>query len=328
MLGDVLDDPQHYITGWELSRKRYSRAQRSLGHYYIQRAKWAEAIECYEVALSINPLFPSSWFSCGCAAMRIEKWDAATNAFSRCISLEPEEGEAYGNLAAVYMIQGKLDKAHSAMQIGLKHKRENWKLWENYQHVCMALRDFQSVIQTVLQIFDLNDKKVDIKVLQVLADFVVKDDTDKSGINGRRIEKPVSEMFGKITSRLTNNPDVWRVYSSYHHSLGNLDKAIDLQQRACRAIEATQGWDTDKESFERVVSFIATLVNLYLEQTPTNSTNIHSAKLKVNSIIKKTELSFKELDTFKSLSTLLANLDAKLSNPNTVSEAMQEVPSS
>ncbi|EFA82305.1 tetratricopeptide repeat domain 27 [Heterostelium album PN500] len=313
VLGDIKEDPELYLKGWELSRKRYSRAQRSLAHHYLARAQWQEAIDCYQVALTINPLFPNSWFSLGCAAMRLEKWDIATNAFSRCIALEPEEAEAYGNLAAVYMIQKKMDRAYVALQEGLKHRRENWKMWENFQHVCMVMKDYQSAIQCILQIFELNNKKVDLGVLQVLANFVVDDSPDRTGINGRRIEKPISEMFGKITSKLTNNSDVWRIYADYHKRLGNIEKSIDLQQRAVRCIEsALTGWDIDKEKFDRVVAYLEVLIRLYLGQEPVNSTNIYSAKLKINGIMKKVELSFKETDTYKKLQSLLDEMELKV----------------
>eukprot|EP01133_Synstelium_polycarpum_P003999 gene3999-4630_t len=310
VLGDLKDDTAHYVTAWELSRKRYSRAQRSIGHYNIKRGLWAEAIEAFQMALAINPLFPGSWFSLGCAGMRLERWEVALNAFSRVVSLEPDEAEAYGNLAAIYMMQGKLDRAFSALQEGIRYRRDNWKMWENYLQVCMGLKDYQNAVQAVLSIFELAERKVDLRVLEVIASFVTDDSLDRTGINGRRVEKKVSEMFGKITSSLTNNPDVWGIYSRYHARLGNTDKAVDLQQRACRAMEASNWEAADNIGpFDRVVKFASTLIDLYRSQTPIIMGNIHSAKLKLTSLIKKSQVAYSESDSFKLLNKLLAELN-------------------
>ncbi|EGG20930.1 tetratricopeptide repeat domain 27 [Cavenderia fasciculata] len=308
VLADVRDQPEHYITAWELSKRRYSRAQRSLGHYYIRKEKWDEAIDAYTLALAINPLFPGSWFSLGCASMRVEKWDVSVNAFSRTIALEPEEGEAYGNLASIYMRQGKLDKAFAALQEGIKHRRENWKMWENYLHVCMGLKDYQNACLATLSIFDLAEKRINLHIVQTIANFVIEDSVDRSGFNGRRFESVVTDMCDKLTAKLTNSPDLWALCSDYHFRLGHLDRAIDLQQRACRTAESEQ-WENSKDSFERVVKHQQVLVNLYLKQDPIVSENIYSSTLKIKSLLKKVEFTYSNTEPFKLLLELQSILE-------------------
>ncbi|KAM9953926.1 hypothetical protein ACTFIR_009033 [Dictyostelium discoideum] len=307
VLGDLKSDEQLYIKGWELSKKRYSRAQRSLARFYLEREQYQLCIDAFQIALAINPLFPNSWFSLGCAAMKIEKWDTALNAFSRVVSLEPEEGEGWANLASIYMYQNKMDKASSALMEGLKHKRENWKMWENFLFCCIAIKDYQNAVIAINHIFDLNDKKVNLKLLSIIADHVVsKDQLDKQGISGSKMEKTVSELFGRLTSKLTNNPDLWRLYSSYHHRLGNVDKAIDLQQKACRSCESAH-WEGEQSTFEKVLQFNTTLCDLYFQYP--NTSNIYSAKLKVKSILKKCESSWKETEHYKNFEQLLIKLN-------------------
>ncbi|EGC31895.1 hypothetical protein DICPUDRAFT_82233 [Dictyostelium purpureum] len=308
VLGDLKGDPEYYIKGWELSKKRYSRAQRALARCYMEKLEYQKCIESFTIALSINPLFPNAWFTMGCAAMRIENWETAINAFSRVVSLEPEEGEAWANLASVYMYLKQMDRAFNALQEGLKHKRESWKMWENYLHCCVAIKDYQNAIIALNQIFDLNNKKIDLKICTLVVNHVINNDIDRQGIPGRKIEKIVSEMFGRITSKLTNNPDLWRIYSQYHYSLGNTDKAIDLLQKACRSVE-TASWEGQQPTFEKVVEFNNNLCNLYFEN-PTTS-NIYSAKLKIKGLIKKCEVSWKHTDSFKTLEQLLIKLEEK-----------------
>ncbi|CAK9009253.1 unnamed protein product [Durusdinium trenchii] len=64
-LGDVMKDPQHYETAWELSKKRFARAQRSLGRYYFDKKQIAKSVEAFKLALDINPMYEGIWFTLG-----------------------------------------------------------------------------------------------------------------------------------------------------------------------------------------------------------------------------------------------------------------------
>lgn len=57
---------------------------------WLADVKWKECSEYYELALAINPLYMNTWFSLGCAYMRIDEWDKALRAFSRVVSLDPD----------------------------------------------------------------------------------------------------------------------------------------------------------------------------------------------------------------------------------------------
>lgn len=66
------------------------------------RDKYEESIPHFEDALAINPLYAATWFSFGCALIQVKNFSQASIAFSRMLHLEPEDGEAWCNLAAVY----------------------------------------------------------------------------------------------------------------------------------------------------------------------------------------------------------------------------------
>ncbi|RKO87187.1 hypothetical protein BDK51DRAFT_14076, partial [Blyttiomyces helicus] len=102
LLGDLSGNASFYEMAWQLSDGRYPRAMRSLGGYYFKRGEWVKSIESYHRALAINALFENSWFIMGCAAMRAEDWDTAVRAFSRTVSINHENGEAWTYLASVY----------------------------------------------------------------------------------------------------------------------------------------------------------------------------------------------------------------------------------
>jgi tetratricopeptide (TPR) repeat protein len=90
ILGDLTRDPTCYEMAWAISSNHYSRAQRSLGFYRMSKGEIAEAIPHFELALSINSLYPNTWFTLACAYMRLEQWDKALNAFSFVVNISPE----------------------------------------------------------------------------------------------------------------------------------------------------------------------------------------------------------------------------------------------
>jgi tetratricopeptide (TPR) repeat protein len=100
LLASVKGDPELYLKSWKLSQNRYPRAMRSLGALYYSRNQFKESIEAYQNALKINPLFENSWFVMGCAAMKIEEYETAIEAFAKCTNIDNQNGEAYNNLAS------------------------------------------------------------------------------------------------------------------------------------------------------------------------------------------------------------------------------------
>ena len=115
LLGDLEPDNavDHYERAWTVSKETSGRAMRSLGGYYFARKKFPEAIVSLKRAVKINPLLTRSWFILGCACMRVEDWESAKNAFSRCVAIDEEDGESWNNLASVYLRMGIATKIMS-----------------------------------------------------------------------------------------------------------------------------------------------------------------------------------------------------------------------
>jgi len=108
ILGDLEPEQakQHYEQAWQISNKSSGRAMRALGGYHFTRGNYVEAITCLKQAVRINPLLSRSWYVLGCACMRMEDWEGARNAFSRCVAIDEDDGESWSNLASVYLRLG------------------------------------------------------------------------------------------------------------------------------------------------------------------------------------------------------------------------------
>ncbi|KAF8878587.1 hypothetical protein CPB84DRAFT_1688262 [Gymnopilus junonius] len=215
LLGDL--DPANaehdYKHAWELSNETSGRAMRSLGGYYFARANYQEAISCLRQAVKINPLLTRSWFILGCACMRIEDWEGAKDAFSRCVAIDEEDGESWNNLASMYLRTGvskpKLDVneehtsplsesqnmeidgsseaipfenkmlAFRALKQGLRYSYENWRMWYNYMIVAMDVGELQEACRALGRIVEQTGDKagaltVDEDVLDRLVEAVTR----------------------------------------------------------------------------------------------------------------------------------------------------------
>jgi len=59
-------------------------------------------MEYFEKTLAINSLQLGCWFSYGCASLASSNYEKAAAAFRRAVSLNPDNFEAWNNLAAAY----------------------------------------------------------------------------------------------------------------------------------------------------------------------------------------------------------------------------------
>ncbi|CAM9305482.1 unnamed protein product [Pylaiella littoralis] len=176
-LGDLTQDPECWQRAWDLSGKRYARAQASLARMRFAEGKYEEACGHYEQALAVKPLLTAAWFSLGVARMRLNRWQESLQAFSTVAQQEPEEGEAWGNMGAVHMHEGNWAGAAAAFMQGLKQMPGNWRMWENQAEALIRLGRWSSAAYACHRMLDLSDKSkrgVDAEYLALLVEGALK----------------------------------------------------------------------------------------------------------------------------------------------------------
>lgn len=65
LLGDIKRKEEYYEKAWELSGRKNAKAMRALGLMKFQKGQIDESIECLKLALEINKLYPSAWYTLG-----------------------------------------------------------------------------------------------------------------------------------------------------------------------------------------------------------------------------------------------------------------------
>ena len=208
ILGDIDTDPAMYERAWEVSGKRYSRAQRSLARYYLTLKPPAleRAEDAYRKSLHINRLNHGAWFAMGCVQLELEKWEDAIESFRNAVKLEETDAEAWSNLAAAIMrvpTSGPTNLTEDEQQQGEQHKdpyrqkREalialhrasqlkptDHRIWDNVLTVAGSIppptTPYAEIILSQKRLIDLlgtkkGEKAIDLPILGMLVDYLVR----------------------------------------------------------------------------------------------------------------------------------------------------------
>ena len=73
-------------------------------------------------------------------------------AFTRCAQQEPENGEAWNNLAAIHLQLQRPAEAFNALSEAVKVKRDSWQTWGNYAQAAAQTSHWLQAARGVLQV--------------------------------------------------------------------------------------------------------------------------------------------------------------------------------
>ncbi|KAM0276481.1 hypothetical protein ACHAQH_006708 [Verticillium albo-atrum] len=110
ILGDLEQDPAHYLRAWEISNHRFARAQKSLGEYYLSQKDLPAAREAYSLAVGSNRLSPELWSRLGDIDLRLGRPGDAAEAYRRAIAaagdpIGGEDARTWSNLGSALWSQ-------------------------------------------------------------------------------------------------------------------------------------------------------------------------------------------------------------------------------
>ena len=178
-LADLTGSDELYERAWTLSRGRYGRAKRTLAKICYDRGDFRQCCGHLDEALAIHPLMPTSWYLKGLATMRLEAYEEAIVAFTRCIQQDMEIGEAWANCGAIHMKMRRHSQAYASLTEALRYKRESWQVIENLMICCLVLEKWREAVIHMNRLLDLrgkSDRPVHLDELRHLA-LMVADKT-------------------------------------------------------------------------------------------------------------------------------------------------------
>ncbi|XP_052104472.1 tetratricopeptide repeat protein 27-like [Mytilus californianus] len=297
-LGDVTRDKSYYEKAWEMSKHHNARSQRCLGYIYFAEENYEKALECFEKSLKVNSLQTPVWFTYGCCATASQDNKLAAKAFKRCVMIDTDNFEAWNNLASAYIKLKEKSKACAALKEALKCNYEDWRIWENYLLVCTDCGEFSEAIHSYHRLIDIKDKWTDPEVLGVLVRVVVEDIPDCNGKPGTSFKQKLQELFGRITSKVTNNSKIWKHYGQLTNQ--GTDNSPEIQQKVLQYLQKSHrcvvqdvNWQVDLDRCKEVATQSAELADMYTKCSEKASTSMQgiqmlsSAKLMLKGVVTK-----------------------------------------
>ncbi|KAH9707023.1 TPR REGION domain-containing protein [Citrus sinensis] len=252
-LGDVTNNDACYEKALEVSNDKSARAKRSLARSAYNIGEYETSKILWEAAMALNSLYPDGWFALGAAALKARDVEKALDGFTRAVQLDPDNGEAWNNIACLYALFFVI---MSFYPLAL---RNSWQLWENYSHVALDVGNIGQALEAVQMVLNMtNNKRIDTELLE----RIVLDLEGRTSIMGRsRENEHLMEFLGKILQQVAHGSDLWKErdrFKRFSHASLELCKVymeICSSSGSCRELFAAEMHLKNAEGFSDMEEF-------------------------------------------------------------------------
>jgi tetratricopeptide (TPR) repeat protein len=283
-LGDLTKDPAYYEKAIELSNGRYSNAFLALGEYFFGKGELATASEHYEKALKLRPLNATAWFRLGAISMQLGRWPSALRSFSEVVLQNPEEGEAWANIAAVHMHNKSPAEAYPALNEALRYQRSNWRIWVSKLYTCLDLEKYDEAIQACDTLLDLRAQRrasdqipmLEEKCVRAIVGGALKKHQaavatkDEATIgSARRTLSRVHALLDRLNATSETDALPWLLETTafFHEQTGqDAAKVLETLTQEYRALQTNVLWEKDDALVRKVCQVVSHMVHIYKQR--------------------------------------------------------------
>ncbi|XP_040382089.1 tetratricopeptide repeat protein 27 homolog isoform X2 [Oryza brachyantha] len=326
-LGDVTNNDDYYKKALEVSNNKSARALRSLARSAYNRNDFHASKILWESALALNTLFPDGWFAYGTVAWKDKDLQKAVDAFSRSVQIDPENGEAWNNIACLHMIRGKSQAAVQAFKEAVKFKRNSWEVWDNYSKVLLDTGNTRQTLEAVKIVLNLSsNKRFNTDLLEKVMTMLEEQPThlcdtqetesisSSSGDANQETRKSnqLLDIIGDILQQIVqsggSNSEIWGLYARWHKTKGNLIACSEALLKQVRSLQGSGLWH-DQMKFTKYAQASLQLCKVYMEISSSTGSRreLFSAEMHLKSSLKQAA-DFLHTPEYKALDDCLAEI--------------------
>ncbi|CCF57170.1 hypothetical protein KAFR_0C01770 [Kazachstania africana CBS 2517] len=275
ILGNIRQDPSLWEKSWEIGK--YVNAKNSLGRYYYNPPANSGITRDYSVALKhLNdslrqyPLSFETWYFYGCVALECGKMEVASEAFSRCVSLDESHPMSWSNLSAAYVELGKLKEAHSCLKRAVaSDSQKNWRIWENYMLVSVKLDEWDDVLLACKQLVHIKRDKVgegsiDLPIVEKLVELLVSTDYREDTKQQNHFQRTCIEFVCvTLPSVITTSARLWSLVARVELWRRKPWSSLESHERSFRAISHNPDLEIDEKIWNETVEACEDLIAAY-----------------------------------------------------------------
>ncbi|CAN6975029.1 unnamed protein product [Brassica oleracea var. botrytis] len=322
-LGDVTNNDSCYEKALEVSNDKSVRAKRALARSAYNRGDFEKSQMLWYAAMALNSLYPDGWFALGAAALKARDVQKAIDAFTFAVQLDPDNGEAWNNIACLHMIKKKSKESFVAFKEALKFKRDSWQMWENFSHVAMDVGNIDQTFEAIQQILRMSkNKRIDVVLLdRIMTELENRNSACKSSSSsvGSVETEPCAatpaetqrhlELLGKIIQQIVrteSTSEIWGLYARWSRIKGDLMVCSEALLKQVRSYQGSEVWN-DKERFKLFARASFELCRVYMEISVSTGSRreLFSAEMHLKNTIKQATVSFTESEELKELESCL-----------------------
>lgn len=282
ILGDIKLDPELWKKAWDMGR--YAPAKRSLGRFFHSPPRDSGYTRNVEVAivhladsLKVNPINAEAWFLYGVCGLESEQWELASEAFSRCVTMDETDAKSWSNLASAFLRQGKKKEAFNALKQAVRAGSEqgNWRIWSNYTTVALDLGNWPEVLVGTKQLINLRKDKdgetaLDSGILEALCQVLITQEY-KSEDSARPdyFQRSCIDLFvNVIPSLITTDAYLWKLVAKVHMWQKKPWAALDDYERGFRIYTRLPQVELEEKYWNEAVDYCQDLVDAYTNLGP------------------------------------------------------------
>lgn len=276
ILGDIKQDPSYWEKAWEIGR--YAKSKAALARYYYNPPR-SSGLSCnLELAIShmfdclkMSPLSYENWFFYGCCGLEAQQYGLASEAFTRCVSLDDSNSHAWSNLGTALLRTDKTRQAFNALKKAIRSAGENskksWRIYENYLLVAAKLNEWNDVLIGIKLVVEIRksegDVAIDIPVIEKLVEILTATEFPQDQRLSHYQSSCIDLVCNVLPSVITSSARCWRVVARVELWRKKPWVALECHEKAYRALVHKPELETSEDAWNDAVDSLSDLVGAY-----------------------------------------------------------------